>query len=239
MYCQYGHGIFFGIFCVESTGQFAYSLLITAFGVRHMSGIMTEIEARELLGPHHDALFTCVHNAYSRWVERGAGLVSKPDSSFRSQAIQQLMVDEARQRFGDVSGVRIFERKKEDDEPSAGRFLLSFEGKALVQFKKFDPDFRTRNYPTSAALDFDRQEALPNVPIGTRLSVGYQLDTRASALAAVAVVCQGSYKPYWWYELEDAGHGMVGLPPAAPLRPAQVRAKEQMDLVFDQGKDKG
>ena len=203
-----------------------------------MSGILTEIKAKEILGPHHDALYTCVVNGWARWVKDGMGLVSKPDSSFRSQMIQQCMVDEARQRFGSVPGVRIFERKKEDDEPSAGRFLLSFDGRALVQFKKFDPDFKTRNYPTTAAIRFDSQETLPEVPVGTRLSVGYQLDSTASILAAVAVVCQGLYAPNWWYELEDADRRESILPPSVLLRPAQVRAKEQMDFVFDQSKKK-
>jgi len=166
-------------------------------------------------------------------------LVSRPDAGFRSHLMQQFMVDEARKRFGNVPGVQIFERKNDDDEPNAGRFLVSFDDQVLVQFKKFDPDFKTRNYPTPAAIRFDGQESLPNIPGGTRLSVGYQLDATGFDLASVAVVCQGLYRPNWWYELEDPSGRIAILPPAEPLRPAQVRAKEQLDLVFDKGKEKG
>jgi hypothetical protein len=198
-----------------------------------MSGIIPESEAKDILEPHHDALYRCVSMAHEGWRQKGSTMVSRPSASFRAHTMQELMVDEARQRFGDVHGVEIHDRN------GAERFLLSFGGKLLVQFKKLDSDFRTHNYPTKRSVMFNSQATLPGIPNGCRVSVGYQLDATATALETVAVVCQGPYIPPWWYELGEDAPSMAMLAPGEPPPPAQVRPKSQMDFPFKQGKETG
>src|SRR5262245_17617744 len=99
------------------------------------TGILSETEARGRLAPYHDRLYACVAVAFSRWQRDAASLVQRPDASFRAQAMQQFMVDEARFKFGEFEDVRIIERRSVD------RFLLVFPGDIIVQFKKLDNEY--------------------------------------------------------------------------------------------------
>jgi len=152
------------------------------------------------------------------------------------------MVEYARENFGDVPAATIYEQGRQGrrdsvdagevaaDAPVAERFLLGFANSTLlVQFKKFDGDFRTRNYPTATALRFDAQEVIENVPSGTYVTVGYELNEAATSIVTIAVVCQGPYRPYWFYELE-VDRPAEALVSTSPLQPARVRPKGQLAL---------
>ena len=99
----------------------------------------------------------------------------------------------------------------------------------IIQLKKLDRDLRTANYPTPQATRFDAQREIPGLVAGTRLTLGYRLNATSQELATVAIVCQGPLLPRWWYELgvEDPA---AALSPNAPLQPARVLPKQQLDL---------
>ena len=140
-------------------------------------------------------------------------------------------------RLGDAKGVTIVEptgdrrrrRRRSGYGEGTGRFLISIGGRLLVQFKKLDRDFGTRNYPTRTAQRFDAQRVIEGCPRGTRVTVGYQLNSTAQELATVAVVCQGSLSPLWWYEL-GVEEPVAALSSSSPLQPARVLPKVQLDL---------
>lgn len=190
------------------------------------SGIFyDETTVRAQLEPHHDELRACVVGAWRRWPSV-ARAVARPGPSFRAHAMNELMIDEARGRFGDVPGVRIVEL---DHKANTDRIVLSVDPDVVVQFKKLDTDFRTRNYPTQRARAFDAQRPLPGIPPGCRVTVGYQLNTPGTDLVAVVVACQGPRGPHWWYELEEADQSKLGT--VSPLVRTRVRPKPQLMLL--------
>jgi len=209
-------------------------------------GILSEEEAKAILEPFHDQFYGLIAAGVGRWKAEVSPAFSRPTSSFRHQAIHALHVEEARARLGDAKDVKILEptrqrarvkaapvlgtRRKRTSRPEgAGRFLLLIEDLVVVQLKKLDRDLRTANYPTAQAVRFDAQQLIPGVPVGTRVTLGYRLNATAQEIAAVAIVCQGPLFPRWWYELgvEDP---VAALSPNAPLQPARVLPKQQLDL---------
>jgi hypothetical protein len=203
-----------------------------------MDGIMTEDEARAILTPYHDQLYASIARGLGRWREIETAF-ARPESAVRHQVIHQFQIEEIRSRFGDAPGIALVEPRKGRQRvrgglgrrrpEDAGRFLLSFGGRLVVQFKKLDPEFRTRNYSTRRSNMFNAQQPLNGIPAGTRLTFGYRLNATAQELVTVAVVCQGPVYPRWHYEL-GVEAPMEALSPLAPLQPAQVLPKGQMDL---------
>lgn len=80
------------------------------------------------------------------------------------------MLAESDRRFLDRPRVRSLDIR--------GLKLWHFEdADVVVRFKKMDEDGRTRNYPTTQAVDFDRQKELPGLPVPpVRVTAGYVLD---------------------------------------------------------------
>ena len=59
---------------------------------------------------------------------------------------------------------------------------------ATIRFKKMDEDGRARNYPTKQAQDFDKQLALPGIPMPPlNLVVGYLPDPTGTQVERVQV----------------------------------------------------
>ena len=59
---------------------------------------------------------------------------------------------------------------------------------ATIRFKKMDEDGRARNYPTKQAQDFDKQLALPGIPLPPlNLVVGYLPDATGTQVERVQV----------------------------------------------------
>lgn len=187
--------------------------------------LLPEAVVRQRLAPLHDDLRSCVVGAWERR-SKLIGLLARPGTSFRAQAMYELMIDEARSRFGDVPGVRMVEV---DRAANTDRVLLCVDPDVVIQFKKLDPNFRSRNYPTPRALAFKSQASLPGIPPGCRVTVGYQLNAVGTELAAVIVVCEGRFQPRWWYELVEAvPDGRLGT--VSPLTRTRVRPKPQLSL---------
>jgi hypothetical protein len=135
--------------------------------------------------------------------------------------MSDLMVDEARQRFGDHKVIKILEKN---------RFLLNIGSRVLVQFKKVGQELLTSNYATQTALAFDAQRTLPGLPDVSRITIGYQPDIAWSEITSVVVLLRLRRNVVWNYELEQAVAATTGLQPLAPE--VIVKPKPQVVIPF-------
>ena len=184
-------------------------------------GIIDESAARAVLAPLHDEFFGVIDSAWSRFQAGPATLTQRPSNRYRANAMADLMVDEARQRFGDRTGVRILE---------GDRFLLNVENCVLVQFKKVDQELLSANYQTPTAVAFDGQRTLPGLPDVSRITIGYQPDVAWSEISSVVVLLRRGRHLMWNYELEQALAETTAVQPLATE--VIVKPKRQIALPF-------
>jgi len=112
-------------------------------------------------------------------------------------------VEEARKRFSGIAGVTIEERN--------GLFLLNFDGRALLRFKKLGGDLRPHSAPTIQTSLFDGQEPLqPSMaslplplmpPKPTNVYAGYALSANGLELKGLYLVCPQGQRNAWVEEL--------------------------------------
>jgi len=99
--------------------------------------------------------------------------------------------------------------------PSLDFFAQIIGEKALIRFKHFDEDYRSRNYPTDQQEHLDKQEftdrmqaqlALDGIaaPL-TVLTVGYTLTPGEDALGFIGITCRTPYLRYWYPIVGNAG----------------------------------
>lgn len=155
-------------------------------------GIISEESARDVLDDRHDALFRTVTRAFERIQDGPITLTKIPHIGHLTNAMHALMLDEARDRFSETLGVEIIEGQT---------FLLKFDDRVLVRFKKVNRELETSNYPTQRARAFDAQNSLADVPALPRITIGYETDPVWSKLQSVTVVFSLRKIPMWNYEL--------------------------------------
>ena len=71
-----------------------------------------------------------------------------------------------------------------------GLFLVGFDGRLTISFKKLGPGKKTYNIQTRQQVDFNLQIDLPGIPKAVRLNVGYVLDTSQTSIKDVLVTLQ-------------------------------------------------
>jgi len=176
-------------------------------------------DAQGRLGPYHDGLRACVVAAWDHWL-RTMGEFPGASRRGRRTILHEYIVAEVRTRYGDVPGVKIRELK-------SGRFLIVVEGLVLL-FKHVDSALRPSNYPTKTAIAFNQQMPLPEVPRGSRLIIGYQLNEFETALSGIHVIMMLDTTVNWSYELGKEGGEVLDMfrPDGRPKEP-RVRQKQQ------------
>lgn len=180
-------------------------------------GIISQSKAQNVLEPLHGRLYQTVQNAWASYQE---AVTQRTGVSPRWRAItmHQCMTEHARELFDSVNSVTLFE---------GDRFLLLIADTLLLQFKKLDPELRTRNYPTRSASLFDRQLPLSSLPSPTlpRVTLGYQPKSDWTSLLAVTLVHRvGRSEPHWYYDIESPQEQAIpqvggGLPESIIVRP--------------------
>lgn len=161
-------------------------------------GIRREV-AVERIGDDGMAVFRdCLASAWEKWTEHFRPFIPTPSSRGLANILHELIIEEARQRFGNIPGVNI------RDNVLGGRFLLELrDARLIVQFKKLTQDFVTVNNPTPASLTFDRQQPIDDFPTWPRLTVGYQLSAYGTSLEMYLAYIIGD-ECIWYHNLESA-----------------------------------
>jgi hypothetical protein len=156
---------------------------------RVTTGIKTADEAFAALGKHLEELARIPLRAWDRYRTGVAPAMAKPTNNARASVMQALMVEELEAAFGGEVARR------------NGRALLCTVPGLVIQCKKLNDRGVPQNYPTKLAQKFARQLAIPGIPPGTRLTLGYMLDARGTAVAAVRLLAQMGHGVAWSREL--------------------------------------
>jgi hypothetical protein len=161
-------------------------------------------------------LVDCVNAAFNKASLTQRTLVGHHPGTMAS-VLSSMFEDEARTRIAALPGVALISRGRS--------FLVSFKG-VLVRFKKVDPDYRTRNYPTDASLRFDHQVPLPGIPPHPRLTLGYRLNRLGTAIVDLALIFSQGKKVVWVHQLSgSAVVTQLSLAPAAASAKRKKRVK--------------
>ena len=136
--------------------------------------------------------------------------------------MQDIIARELRTRLGSTPGVRI-------PDPSKDRFWLYLVPYGLmVRVKKLKGDFTISNYPTDTAQAFNGQAALPGVPDGPRLTLGYRLTPGNEQFLGTFVALIKGYYVMWKYELAfnpGGGVTIIADPPELPFTAVGLKLK--------------
>lgn len=151
---------------------------------------MTADEAFAALGRHIDELAHIPFRAWARYRSGVAPAMARPSANARASVMQTLMVEELEAAFGGSVARR------------NGRALLCTVPGLIIQCKKLNERGVPQNYPTKMARDFARQLDIPGIPAGTRLTLGYMLDTPGTAIAEVRLLAQMGTGVAWSRELK-------------------------------------
>lgn len=189
-------------------------------------GIISKAQALEILKPHLPLLQESVEVAWGKWKGEGPKLFMMPNPRLRANAVNNLIEQEVRLRFGAASDVRIVERGQ--------RFLLGVKGRLLLRFKKVDAEFRTRTYPTRTACAFDAQGKLAifeehaDLP---RVTLGYQLNRLATHINEVALVFAVGSEVRWHEPLLHVGPVQQLLVPPTQAAPAANASRPRRVII--------
>jgi hypothetical protein len=180
--------------------------------------IFTFDQVREMLAPWLPILADLPRRAFERWKRQVAAGFLGASPSTRASAVHDFMIHEAEKAFGG----NVIRRR--------GRWLWLAAERLVVQFKKLGPSGKPRTYPTPAALEFDTQIEIPNLPPGMRVTLGYSLDRDATEVTEVRLVALHGDDVIFSEEIGDAPQAVLQLHPAAPLvqPPRRLRAKQDI-----------
>lgn len=168
--------------------MYLHGMAINSSEVR--SGIVGADEALQLLGEDRlTKLGRATLNAWDRYRARFAPIMAKPPARLRATAMHALMVEEMEKLF---AGEVIYR---------AGRALICSVPGLVLQCKKLNDRGVPQNYPTPTALRFARQLKIPGIPQGTRLTVGYILNSIGSDIAEIRLLAQDGNRVAWSREI--------------------------------------
>lgn len=157
-------------------------------------------EARTELKLVEGQLEECIQKA---WVEfRSVMASTHPGMRVRCRRTlhQDLVVKHVEAAFGEIPGFKVL-------EDGNGRVLLIVADRLVLQFKHIKRDFRTANFPTKLARDFDAQRHIDGLPPLPRLTVGYRLDQLETKVEGIYVIFAVAKQRVWHYRLDDDAFG--------------------------------
>jgi hypothetical protein len=162
--------------------------------------LMTEDEARELLGGHLADLRECLQAGWDDWK---AHLATNPKAashrpSTRASMVYDFVVGAAKAKFEDNDDVHVSEAR--------GYLTLTFAQPRIVvlRFKKFaSKKLRTSGIPTQQRIEFNNQwTAIEGLDV-TNVVAGYLLDTVGSEPVRLAITCPLGKCVMWAIDLDD------------------------------------
>lgn len=178
--------------------------------------------ALDMLGQDIDLIHNCVRLGWEDFVEEfSPSQRVKLSSRSRASIVNDLIVLRARSAFETHLNAHCLDIQK--------MFVVAFQSGIAVRFKKLDEAFIASGIPTTQALDFVAQGALPGIGEGVHLHAGYRLDQFESELEGIYLTCpRGRSANYWWHELgkdADEGQGTIAVLPITPMDPGPLTEK--------------
>jgi hypothetical protein len=192
--------------------------------------IPTREEARQILSPYHELVWTSVHEAWGEWqvVQRFRAEQRMPALLY-SRSIANYVFDAVARRaipaFGAEPRVSV--------KIEAQTFKIFVAGRIAARFKQGGDDKLgvSGSRPTQAALAFmDADGVLPGMPPETaKVEIIWLLNEIKTQIEAILVVARDGDKLIWDYQIEDPRESAEIIP--LPTRPTIPPAPEAGDFV--------
>ena len=165
--------------------------------MKSMSTLLTDDDARDLLGDKLRVLRECTEDAFKRFGDERA---EAGPVGWRARAclVHEFTSENAVKRLDGQPGIELIFRR-EDGSLRA----IVFEGRAIVRFKKLARHSLTISAtPTGEARAWARQQPLEQFPLATNLVVGYTLDD-LDQIEGIYLVCSNGSHRLWFIDLDD------------------------------------
>ncbi len=152
----------------------------------------TMAEMLDTLGALLDDFDQITRTAHARFRAYTPADIVELDARAQAACTYCHMAAEADRRFVGREGIRSLDL-------SGLRLWICEEANVVIRFKKMDEDGRVRNYPTKQAIDFDRGDDLPGLPMPPeRLTAGYLLDPTGTAFIRAQIARPMGTKRIMW-----------------------------------------
>jgi hypothetical protein len=169
----------------------------------------TEAEARQIIGvAAAHQLVGVVEGAWDNFVAEGRPRARRT----RANIVWEYMVAAADQRIArlpNVTRVEIY------DTP-----WYVFDGRFALRMKMHSPRLFTGNVDTLHQQGIGRQDPLPGLPDGCRLSCGYTLDRAEAGIERIVITKRVRDRLEWWIDVRGLAGGE--LEPVAPILPGMA-----------------
>ncbi len=157
--------------------------------------IITEDEAKRVLGKYLDTIRKCIQDGWDRYRTMPTKYVVDFSMRSRSSLVHDFIVAAAKKSFFENPVIQCGYRRN--------LFQIDF-GEIILRFKKFNRKLRPHSIPTSQSQSYMVQmiqEHIPGIPVATRVTAGYRLDQLQHDIYDVNIVCFGNNECVWCLEL--------------------------------------
>ena len=189
------------------------------------SELISRAEAKRILEPYFSTFRQTLRDAWEEWEHIPIEQRSKINARARANCLYDFIVHYARVHFANAPGVTLLERR--------GLFLLGFQGRITIRFKKLGPGKKTSNIQTQQQVDFNLQIKLPGILIADRLTVGYILDATQTSIKDVLVTLQTGRRLEWDIPIIETQPTVIEMPVAERQveRKARIRIKKPIEQI--------
>jgi hypothetical protein len=150
-------------------------------------GIISAEDAIAALGPDRlEKFYQATKRAWEKYLTSIAPALARPPATFRATAMHALLIAELE---GEFPGQLQYWQN---------RALFCLVQGIVIQVKKLNDHGMPENYPTPTAIRFARQMKLPGSPAGTRLTLGYMLNSLGTEIAEVRLLAQLGHGVAWY-----------------------------------------
>lgn len=170
-----------------------------------------------ILSPHLEIIRQCISSAWEDYMRECNSIRHKTTPRSRASIVHDNMVFNAKALFDDVTGVRYLDNK--------GLFLLIFDERIRLRFKKLDEDKMPHNIPTQQTMSFLEQMDLPGIPQATNIIAGYELNSLQTEISTICLTCPNGSSNAWCIELMPTSADVIELSSSPVVHDGAVEIK--------------
>lgn len=156
--------------------------------------VLDQETATSCFAGYVDTITDCVKSGHGRYYKLPSDALVALTRRSKSTVINDFIRDELHRRLQEYSDRIKFYNVR-------GLFLVEFDQQFQARIKKLDSNKRPQNIPTNQTKLFLGQGTLPNVPMATKVIIGYQTNETDSDIKYIGILCPIHNKYVWKLDL--------------------------------------
>jgi hypothetical protein len=148
-------------------------------------------EIISIITPHLEKIRECIVSAWNDYDVECHSIRYKTTPRSRAAIVHDNMKYRIKTSFEGIKGIRYLE--------SRGLFLLIFNDRVCIRFKKLNAKMLSRNIPTQQTLLYINQLELPEIPGITKMIAGYRLDKLQAGIDGIFVTYPRGTRDIPWH----------------------------------------